>query len=247
MTAVTMLHEQKLVYVQTPKVASTSLIAATYRIAGVGYEGNKPRKIAQKRSFQEKLNKIGYVTEQFPPGNLEELRRKYDDYFWFCVKREPVKRLVSSYHNKIHRYAQLADRKAYFKGTLGKFSEGLKGIDNSRYLAMHVAKFISFEKMVDGLMNTGLDFDNHFKLQHKILNTDNVHYDMQLRQERLAEDFTKMCNQAGLGSENYLGSQRLNESKLPALQKVELSDDIKRKIVHLYSSDFAKLGYPKPL
>ena len=246
MTAVTVLHEQKLVYVQTPKVASTSLIAATYRIAGVGYQGDKPRKIAQKRSFQEKLKKIGYVTEQAPPENIAGLRRKYDDYYWFCVKREPVKRLVSSYHNKVHRYAQIADRKAYFKGTLGKFGEGLKGIDNSRYLAMHVARYISFEELVDGLLRTGLNFDNHFKRQHEILSLDNVHYDMQLRQENLTDDFAEMCSQAGLGSENYLGSQPLNKSNLPALQKIVLSDDVKRKIVHLYSSDFERLGYPKP-
>lgn len=240
------LNKQKLACVLTPKVATNSLIAAMYLLAGLDIGDKNPRRFARTKSFRKQAGQVGLEMHALSVNQLVNMRRSHSDYFWFCAKRNPLDRLVSAYHSKVHRYAREADRWAHFKGTLGKFTEGIKAIDNSKYLAKHVARYISFDDMVTGLGRIGLDFDVHFRQQSEVLSLDVMEYSMQLRQENLEEDFRQMCESAGLETGSVPNLQKRNESNLPTTKRVVISEETRKKISRLYFDDFRKLGYATP-
>ena len=59
MPVVTILNEQKIVYVHTPKVASMTLIDITHTLAGIERSARNPRKIkmARKKHYISQLSR----------------------------------------------------------------------------------------------------------------------------------------------------------------------------------------------
>ena len=57
MPVVTILNEQKIVYVHTPKVASTTLIDITHTLAGIERSARNPRKMARKKHYISQLSR----------------------------------------------------------------------------------------------------------------------------------------------------------------------------------------------
>ena len=164
--------------------------------------------------YISQLARLGLETHNIARSEIQSLRAAHNDYFWFCAKRDPIKRLISSYRSKIHRYAIHVDRKAYWRGVLGQILEGPKAIDDSRYLAKHVARRISFDELIAGLSLTGVSFDAHFEQQHKITCLDLIAYNAILAQENLEQDFSDLCKNAGL-PQTDLSLRTLNASSLP--------------------------------
>ena len=246
MRLVTILKEQHLVYVPTPKVASTSLFEATHALAGLELRGRKPRKMALNKYYKATLSGLGLENLRCSDVELQELREKYHSFFWFCAKRNPTERIVSIYRSKLHRYAIHANRAAYRWGIWGQILEGPKAIHDSRYLAKRISKTIGFDEMLTGLKSTGLEFDGHFRQQHKIVCLDSVEYSTILRQEHLEEDFHAMCKMAGLEPLRLPGLRQINESLSPKEVPVILSARSLQLIAELYAGDFERLGYPAP-
>lgn len=243
---VTILNTQKLVYVETSKVASTTMAEVMHALAGLrGYSGN-PRKLARKKSVARDLTGLGLERRRVAIEDLPELSHARHDFTWVAVKRDPKKRILSSYRSKIHRYAMAFDRKAYRRGILGQLMEGIKGFDDSRYLAKHVAKSISFEQMMLGLKDHGLSFDSHFILQTQAIGFDDIRYDMILAQENLEEDLRTMCDSLGVGFPFEDGLRKLNESFGSAIVEIVQTPLSDRLVSELYREDFEKFGYPFP-
>lgn len=240
---VTILHRQKLAYVETPKVASTTLYAALLGIAGLPLEGRNPRELLRARRTQSRMRELeiarGAVTQQM----LEQLRARHHDYTWFAATREPVARLISGYRNKLHRFARRFDRRAYWGGQLGKLMEGRRAWGDSRYTALHVARRIRLADLVAGLERHGLDFDAHFEPQSSLICIDSVHYHRLLRQEHLEADLRALCAEIGQAYPFPDGLPRLNASSLPGRADITPSPECVRRIRNLYAEDYAKLGY----
>ncbi len=244
--AVTVLERQKLVYVHTPKVASTSLIAATHRFAGLPAIDKNPRKLGRQRKYMRILKDLGLKMRRVDADDLRRLRDELSDYIWFGATRDPLKRIVSGYHSKVHRYAKHFDPAAYRKGQWGQLREGLKAIDDSRYVAKHVALQIPFSEMLQGLKRHGVGFDPHFELQCNILALDDIDYDMLLRQEHLEEDLRELCRKADLPFPFSDGLPRFNTSTVRGKVTVSLNSEDIALITDLYEQDFTRFNYPFP-
>jgi hypothetical protein len=185
MPLVISLNRQKITYVSTPKVASTTMIEFAHALAGEPAVHENPRKAARKPKVRNRLEQLGVESHGVPSSQLAELQASRPDHYWIAVTREPYKRIVSAYHSKVHRYAENFDRAAFWKGTIGRLRNGLKAIDDSRYLSRHVGLRITFDEMVRGLMEHGIDFDAHFAGQAHMLSLDSVTYDRVIDQENL--------------------------------------------------------------
>lgn len=240
---VTILHEQKLAYVETPKVASTTLYAALLLTAGVPLEMSDPRKPMRTRWGRSKMRELGIRRGPVAAQELEELRARHDDYIWFAARREPLARLISGYRNKLHRYARRFDRRAYWRGQLDRFLEGRRAWGDSRYTALHVGQRIGFKDFVTALERYGLTFDKHFDLQSSQICMDSIRYHRLLRQEDLEADLRAMCAEIGHAYPFPEGLPRLNPSSLPGAADITPSPDLVTRIRNLYAEDYDKLGY----
>ena len=73
-----------------------------------GIEGglDRPRLWLQSGRRRDLLKTHNVDDLRVPPQELVRLRADYNGYFWFCAKRNPVKRLISGYRGKLHKLAR---------------------------------------------------------------------------------------------------------------------------------------------
>jgi len=247
MPLVISLSRQNVTYVSTPKVASTTMIEFMHALAGEPPVHDNPRKAARKPKIRDRLKSLGVESHGVASEQLADFKASQPDHYWVAVKRDPYKRIVSAYHSKVHRYAENFDRAAFWKGTIGRLRNGLKAIDDSRYLSRHVGLRITFDEMVRGLMEHGIDFDGHFEGQARILSLDSVTYDRVIDQENLEAGLREVCQQTGHAFPFHDGIPRRNTSFGPERLPVEPAEETLRLICQLYAEDFDKLGYSMPV
>lgn len=189
------------------------------------------------------MRELGIERGAVTRRELEELRARLGEYAWFAASREPIARLISGYQNKLHRYARRFDRRAYWRGQLGKLMEGRRAWGDSRYTAWHVGRRIRLADLVAGLERHGLNFDKHFEPQSSQICIDSVHYHRILRQEHLEADLRALCAEIGQPYPFPDGMPRLNVSSLHGKADITPSPDLVARIRNLYAQDYAKLGY----
>lgn len=238
------LDEQKLAYVVTPKVASTTLLHFCYALAGLDLQGANPRKAARRRKTARRLTALGVRSMMLSQAELAEQRDRLADYYWIAARRHPLKRMISNYHSKVHRYAQAFDRRAFRAASLRRLLDGPRAIDDSRYLSLHVARRIAFDEMVRGLQHHGIDFDEHFCLQTEHLCPEAVSYHRILKQEALEDELKAVCSDTGLSYPYPHGIPSFNTSGMPRQAPVTPDPASIHVIETLYRQDYAQLGYP---
>lgn len=234
---------QNLAYVETPKVASTTMIEFMHALAGLPPVYSNPRKAARKRKIKSRLEELGVKSFSLSGEGLAAFQATNPSIYWVAVTREPYTRLVSAYHSKLHRYAEAFDKKAFWKGTLGRFRDGIKAIDDSRYLAKHVGLRISFDEMVEGIYQYGVDFDSHFDLQVRILCVDIVKYDMLIEVADLENGLRKVCLQLNRPYPFVNGIPKRNSSLGPKRVPISPTSETLEKIAQIYAKDYSVLNY----
>jgi len=177
---------------------------------------------------------------------MADIKKKYPDYFYFCISRDPTTRIISSYFSKIQRYAKHYHKIAYLAGKLGQLTGGIKALQDSRITAKHITKIISFDQLLDGLLKHGISFDSHFDLQSKITQKDETDYDMVLKIENLRQDLNRLCTLVGLQNELIDGLGQWNQSLPEHNIKIILTPQRSANIWQLYKDDFELFDYPKP-
>lgn len=170
------LHQYKVIYFDTPKVACSSIRYALADLLEI--------KVAPQVGIHAK--------DSLPHVDKKTLFDEYQDYFKFSFVRNPWDRLLSCYSEKIRD--DKLNNNNFTNGVAN--SIGKHGVFRSG---------MSFEDFVDAL-NTIPDHkaDPHFRSQYALLSNKagELFLDFIGRFENLEEDFDKVCNLAGMSKTN---------------------------------------------
>ena len=204
--------KHRILYIETPKCASTTVIQYMLRIHGIHTKLN-PRKFVRKRPGE--LAKAGLFRASFQSRSHRQLKKMTDGFFCFSVVRDPYLRTISNYRNKLNRYGACFHRIAYYKGKVSQLLAGPSAWSNPNAASSCIANSITFEDFVAGLSKHGTDFDQHYWPLTKILNRAPIHCNKILKMENLHSDLIALntelnardvpCNLGMLGD-------RLNQS-----------------------------------
>ncbi|WP_127114846.1 sulfotransferase family 2 domain-containing protein [Shimia sediminis] len=245
-TIVTLLHEQQLAYVQTPKVATTTMFNVMHGIAGVPGKGGKPREEARDPEIAKALQGKGLERRALRAVELQGLQTEYAEYYWFCIARNPINRIVSSYNSKLQRYAKTFAKGIYLRSRLATLGDGLKTLDDSRNTSRQVARRISFDDMLKGLKKNGVSFDQHFEEQAVLTAQSSLTYDQILKLETLDDDLASLASRTGVGPIEAVRKAKWNSSLQTGLTVADLTRRHMEQIVDLYRQDFEVFGYSLP-
>lgn len=121
------LNKSKVIYVPTPKVGCSSVKNILCNLNAIS------------------IKKYKNVHIKFPTKDYDNkiLLPKYDDYYKFCVVRDPIDRFISGYNNRI----------VYLNDLKSSKNLNLKRKPNLNELAINIRKYC----------NTFDVFDHHFK------------------------------------------------------------------------------------
>lgn len=240
------LHRQKIVFVGTQKVASTSIMTFLYRLAGVPLGSGNHRRLARRKGFGEQLRSAGAELRTLYDGDLASLKAETDAYLWVAAKRDPTDRFVSAYCSKVHRYAQVFEPNLYRRAAITRIRYGLKAVGDSRYLAAEVGRYLDINEVVPGLKEHGTEFDSHFQRQTSILGMPEISYDFVVRQEQLAADLKELCRKSGADHTDLEVVPRQNRTLDWMRENAQLTVDSLRLLGELYAPDYELLSYPVP-
>lgn len=215
--------EQRLIYVETPKVGCT-LIKRVVQFAECGFDENLlPDDVHDRRTsplLSPKHNLAGFLAE------LES-----DACLTFSFVRNPFSRFLSAYLDKIvGDPAVITERQK--KLGIGPGPER--------------PTFDEFVDIVYG--QTRLDMDVHWAPQSFLLGWPGVRYGFLGRFERLTGDLEALM--AARGLRYPVGAKRLGVSHATgadAKLRAYFSERTRRRVVEIYSDDFSHFGYPTTL
>jgi len=235
----------KLIYRPVPKCASTTLINLLAELGGLG-SSSRPRSALPRVRAGKVPGPDATCTVRCDGKELVDFARRYTDYFWFSVVRDPYARVASNYHNKLNRYAKRFALGAYLRGYVGQVLNGRAvwkgGYDRTRRMQAR----IPFERFVRGLQRHGIGWDPHFVPQTKVLYVGDVRYHYLVKMECLTDALGEMFAQAGVGEAGKAAVARLAWLNRSGGGKAQnLWTPATRSIVaDLYRCDFEALGYP---
>ena len=193
---------------------------------------------AQMLQSQHGLSAKSLSTEQ-----AIDLKTKHPEYKWFTIVRDPYRRSLSNYFNKINRFARLYRRDAYIWGKVQQFLDGPKAWKTSLSARESMKKQISFEEMLLELRKHGIRIDTHFMLQTEHCRFGKIEYDKIMRMEELAEALPKFFESVNADTTN-LNLRKENGTFYTNDYKDYYTPLAKEIVEELYASDFEKLGYP---
>ncbi|MDR8390244.1 sulfotransferase family protein [Aliifodinibius sp. S!AR15-10] len=207
------LPDKKLIYIDIPKVACTSIkstIGLTYGITS--------------------NNKFGRDIHTNPNWEREQdfLSKKYNDYYVFTFVRNPLSRLVSCYEDKVVSSYNEEYPYNYFR----KFYSYNKIID--------LNKKMSFEEFVYAIHVIPQHMaDRHFKAQANILKNEKI--DFIGKFENINEDWKKLSDKFDLHPELFHVNKRKKKKK--NYKKYYHSKEILDIVWSLYKDDFKFFDY----
>lgn len=227
----------RILYVETPKVASTSILLAFNAMHGRHsirpFTGTmretKPEMFVHSRKNAALLP----VTAMSDDLQAEIFTSK--DWLRFCFVRNPFTRLFSLWLNK------------YFIGEPGS-ERAFELLE--RPMPTHltrVADSIGFEEFVTGLVaRIEIDSaDQHFQYQERLLQPDFFEYGLIGRIENLADDFARVQAHAAKNG----GTLPMPERHNPTLEAWRGFYDktLAAIVAEVYARDFARFGYDTAL
>ena len=226
------LVQQKLIYVNVPKCASTSIKMILSRLVG--------RSIT---SF-EKLHKRKYSGLQSPFGiGISAFHRLATDSttLRFSFVRNPYERLVSAWADKFQdRYLIAGD---FF---IDKYLACRRAIDPSLPRGEH--RMLTFADFVTYATATAnLRVDAHWGLQDDILNMPGITLDFIGHVETFAGDIERVLDH--IGADRLLRQAALMPLRVSPHQSWPLyyTQDLADRVYHAYERDFDRFGYPRAI
>jgi len=234
----------RLIYVPNPKAASSSIYKVMLTLAGVDLS-IPARKAFRSDRLSAGIRQAGVENVIVDAAKIGHYRKAHPDYFWFSFVRNPYDRVVSNYNNKLNRYAAEFVRNAYLVAKLKQIARGPRAWQSHLVCVDYLKRMISFDAYVRGLDEHGIDFDQHFRQQSRILRLANVGYDFIGKVEDFAKDIRTVAEAAkGGGGLDDGALPRENASRQDKRPDEFFTPEL-RDIVHrLYRPDFEVFGYP---
>ena len=229
----------KYVYVETPKVACTTLKRLIHRVEDC------PPIPFQFGPRESKLYMLVHPRNNIPIPNVVQAYEQAqsvmqgDEYFRFCFVRNPYMRLISAWYNKIWlgEPGMLPMRKKL----LGQISDP----ERADYQARKVAHFHAFVAHLQGSWDA-LRVNHHWRPQVLLVFPDHIHYHMIGRVEQFSAELSRF--HGWLRAHGYTGEVEIPRSN-ESLGLVDVADYLDRAtaeaIYGLYRQDFERFGYDK--
>ena len=235
----------RFVWVQNPKVASTSMHAQLVAWRGAD-ETTEAVTASSRRPSKQALRRAGLNEVVLDSEGLARLVRKRPGHYYFCFVRNPYARLLSAYTNKLTRYALAFRPGAYYSSKVYQHATGwptraasLRGLEFLR-------ERIPFAEVVEGLQRYGLGFDGHFFKQADIVRPDIVPYHRIGRLETFGDDMAAIQQEIGVASPGATeGSrgERLNATGAGKTHEAVYTPRLHQIVHQLYEDDFERFGY----
>lgn len=208
------IKKYNLIFIHIPKTAGTSIESA------LGYKGHIKGDLetwyGNVNNYELDHSTIDYL--------MQNCKYYHDEYFSFCVVRNPYERLVSEY-NYCKRYISRFIKNV---GTFKQFVHSLKDKFD----------FVLKNEVTNHYMVS------HYLPQYKFTHINNeCKMDMVLKFESLNDDWSKLCAKIGkdielLKVEKYSSSHSYNYLDY-------YDDELKEIVYELYKDDFLIFGYDK--
>ena len=218
---VIILPELKVVYTSVPKAANSTVKKCLWSASGVHIEGkninsaifNNPG--PSRRVSEIDDSELSYIFNS-------------QDWFRFSLVRNPYKRLLSGYKDKILGL-----------GNPKKSSSFLKRIN------WHSSQPPSFDEFIQAICSQRDDaMDWHWMPQSRLLMTDIIHYDFIGKLENFKQDMHTVLSRLNVDEEKIdaLLSVSLNRTKGDENQ-ILISDKTAKMIYQKFQSDFDDFNY----
>lgn len=226
--------EHRLLYIETPKAACTSLKWVLAELAG-----KTPTLSA--RGLETQLEMAIHFRDVHPLPALTDLPRDEatqtltgGGYLRFCAVRNPYTRLIAAWSNKIRQiepgYSKTCAAIHAFHG-----NSGAKGAPSFREFALWVV----------GTCDPDAS-DGHWRPQFNLLYPQIIQYDFVLKTESLGADLQKVFDARptlrGKDAKSMLSRFHYNES-LPFAQSGLYDEDLASRVADYYKNDFEAFGY----
>ena len=218
---VIILPELKVMYTSVPKAANSTVKKCLWSASGVDIEG---------KNINSAIFKNPGPSRRISEIDDRELSYIFtsDDWFKFSFVRNPYKRLLSGYKDKI-----------LGMGNPGKSNSFLKRIN------WHSSKPPSFDEFIEAICAQEEDaMDWHWMPQSRLLMTDIIHYGFIGKLENFKADMNTVLLKLNVERDKIdaLLSVSLNKTK-GSEKQVAISDKAAKMIYLKYKKDFDGFGY----
>jgi hypothetical protein len=222
--------ELKVAYQNIPKCATTSLFHWFYeRLTGAPYSpvDAKPGKGKYLRSHFAK-GFDGRVTVEKPGP---ELRAKLDGYFVFAVTRDPIKRFISMYSNRVQGHREL-DQRAKYAPNIRR--AGLRFRPPINFLVRHLEDYVAAVKTVRHHSAPMIDFlGSDLTLYGRLVEISEL--------DKLIAELNAHIERAGFRREEPPPALGRKQTKGPKLGLEVLSPASFEKLLERYRADYERI------
>jgi len=215
--------EKNFFYVETPKVACSTIKVALQRISGLPLPKNlmsihyrNPKNLFVHNIFHYEAE----ITKILSSNNV----------FKFCFVRNPVSRLESAFKDKI-----LNSRGSFWE----KYRRDIRDM-----FSLSLNDEIDFECFVSYVKSLDDDKrDIHWRSQYSLLRPDIIPYDFIGKQENFAESFAYALGRIGVSEPFSYLDMKVNSSPNIQKNKNDVAEQLKDEIREIYAKDVEVFGY----
>jgi hypothetical protein len=222
----------KYIYVETPKVACSSIKLTLHRL-----EIENPK---LEKDFR-KIHSREYSPLLMPTqvGNFDEILSS-KKYYKFCFVRNPYTRLLSAYLDKIENTGEevwIRHRENYFEAC------GIKPTTEE------LKQEITFKEFVTNISNhTIKEMDPHWRPQYYQTLQDHINYDYIGKFENIDSDLPKVLSKIfGRKYKKYITEITKHKTNANSKVKEYYTDEITDIVYEKYKKDFEYFGYSKEI
>lgn len=217
--------KHKYIYVETPKVACSTIKISLQRLELEMQNLNREEfEDVHIRDFSPLLH-----LTQLP--NFEDYLRS-EDYFKFCFVRNPYQRLLSCYLDKIINPISFKEKENIL------FSMGLETDQNN-----HNITFNDFVSVIE--KQTLLEMDYHWRPQTFLTCQSSINYDFVGKLETFDDDFKEVADNISLDLLEYYLPEVRHQTNSKKLLQNYYDDDLFERVYNIYKVDFLNFSYDK--
>lgn len=208
-------------YVETPKTACTAIKLTLQRLELDDPHYNPT--LVWPRSRSPLLN-----PEQVGPFEAFMAR---DDICKFCWTRDPYRRFLSAYFDKIHRPGD-------FRDWMIEEMQERHGIELPAESPPSLEDFVFFVEN-----DEPREMDHHWRPQHLLTQIDLIDYDFIGRFEHFERDMREIARRLQFDYDRYISTRNHHGTKYERAPDDYWTDAMRQRVARIYAADFEHFGY----